>query len=222
MRCSVSIVGAIVGLVGVAGSAQAGLMTQTGTIPLRVTDWNETIMLDQFDLADGQRALVSVGWTVAATVIGSVEIESLDADTTMIGANLGATLSLDLGGHDLGDVEPMITQNFMATPFDGVIDFAGTSGATFGPLIQDVIASGTIFDATNFIGSGLVPLQVGAIGAAWASGSGNVITSFTTEARLTYEIVYQFTEVPAPGPVALCALAGATALSSRRRVRAAE
>lgn len=207
-------------LAGVAGSAQAGLMTQTGSIPLQVTDWNETIMLEQFDLESGQRSLISVQWTVAATIIGSVEIESLDADATMIGANLGATFSLNLGGSDLGDVEPMITQNFMATPFDGVIDFAGTSGATFGPLIQDVIASGTIFDATSFIGSGFVPLQVGAIGAAWASGSGNVITSFTTEARLTYEIVYQFTEVPAPGPVALCAIAGATAFTSRRRVRA--
>jgi len=199
-----------------AAGAQAGSVVQSGSTPWQTTDFSYTLPIAQFDTRGGERTLSEVRWWVRGMLEGLAEVESLDAGPTTVQLNLSATMSVKLGGATLDDIDVVITESFGAGAFDGVIDFSGLSGASFGPMAGDVEATGLLTsDVSPFVGVGQTILEIDALGFASASGSGNLVTSFNTLAAVEYEIEYVFTEVPAPA--AALPLLAAPLLRRRRR-----
>jgi len=199
-----------------ATAAQAGEIVHSGTLPSAPTDWSSTVMIDQFDTMGGVRELLEVSWWFSGTITGTAEVESLDPEPSMITAVMKLDLSATLAGHGLGVISPLLAESFEAAPFDGAIDFGGASGATFGPMTNSMSLDGEILSLSAFEGAGQVPLSFEALGAAWTTGSGNVVSSFSNVSAVEYEVVYRYATVPTPGGVGLAVITG-MALARRRR-----
>ncbi len=210
-------------LAACAGTAAAGTEMYNGSFALATTNWSQMFSIPAFDTQAGLRVLEKVTVTLNGEVVGSAQAENLDAQAAEITLFLQATISmlLDDGmGTTLATVIPVADEAFQADAFDGTIDFAGTSGASFMGLqgqkteVNDLIA-GTD-DLSAFIDTGSVMLLANADGSSIATGAGNIVSQFSTQGALDWEIVYEYSLVPAPAPLALVGLGGFVAFRRRR------
>lgn len=209
------------GALALSGAALAGAGPGTATqcfsdsVPLQSTNWNTTVSIPKFNPALG--TLQSIQFTLSGNVQGTARAESLDASPTIVNTQFSADITLTR--PDLSVIVVTIPiANFTDAfgPFDGTIDFAGTSGITH-PGINasdsDVVVSPPPpSDLALFTGLGNIVLPVNANGTSTASGSGNLITQFTTQAQCTVEVCYTY-EVNTP-PVFTEPTCGATYMAT--------
>jgi hypothetical protein len=205
---------AIIGLAGATGAASvnAGTISFTDTIATQSTGWGPTsLTVNQFDSSLG--SLTAVEIIFSGNVEGTAKTESLDADISTVTANLSADLTLDLTSLTTSDiillgVGDSSVHNY--TAFDGATDFAGTSGASaaLSGTDSDSLTTTAAADLALFTGLGTISFDAGAVGASSATGAGNLITQFITNAGAGIEVIYTYdtgTTVPAPAPLALMA-----------------
>ena len=142
---------------------------------------------------------------------------------------LAATLTLSSINGSIVTTLPTASFSDNLSIFDGSIDFGGTSGTTHSGISASSSNSATLTSAPNltlFSGSAgdTINLSLSAFGASTASGAGNLITSFTTQAAGTASINYTYEAsggpVPEPGMIGLLGL-GLLGLGAARRRRAA-
>lgn len=172
----------------------AASVTHTATIFPTLTDWSLTNSVPQFDPALG--TLTNVTVTVAANVQSTFFTENRDRrawdTTTTSHATVSASVDT-LSASTL--IEPSHTQNL--TAFDGVIDFAGTSGFT-----ASESGTGTGFNSTSvvapFIGVGTVPLTASAVATASYTGSGFYRFVVNTSASALVTVTYEFASPVCP------------------------
>jgi hypothetical protein len=193
-----------------AGSALAALATTaaaqttqqqcfTATVPLQSTNWNTTMTFPKFDPALG--TLQQIDFTLSGNVQGTARAESLDASPTVVTTNFQAQITLTRPDMSVIVVTiPIATFMDSFTAFDGTIDFGGTSGATHANITANASNTATspppITDLALFTGlpnnPGTISLPVLAAGTSNASGSGNVITQFTTMADASCTVCYTY------------------------------
>jgi ABC-type proline/glycine betaine transport system substrate-binding protein len=207
----------LAGLGLAAAAAHAGVVVQSGSTPLRSTDFLNEVALDQFDDMGGLRTLDAVEYEISAVMYGVAEVESLDSGPTTVMLNMTGDLDMTLGGVWLGTLGPSIQQTVELGAFDGEIDFLGDSGAVIGPLSDARVMTGSVGDVSAFLGDGSVLFTADVVGASWSTGSGNLVTGFTMEASYDYRVTYRFSEVPGPGSLALFGLSGLIAVGRGRR-----
>ena len=215
-----ALVTAVVAGGALCANASAGMLSHNGSLPTSTTNWSANIDVPQFDDMGGTRVLKSVSVFLEGTVSGTASGESLDAAPALVELFLQSEISLSLGGTDLAVVIPVADASFNATAFDGAIDFAGASGATFNELnasdsIKELLTLGAD-DLTPWIGGGTVGLVGEAIGTSSGSGAGNLILQFFTDASLSWTVEYDYNVMPTPGAAAIFGLAGVAATRRRR------
>jgi len=164
------------------------------------TDWGPLdFVVPQFDEMGGDRILVQVQIDWNAGVAGEAKVESLDLMPSVITATLAANIHLD--GPSGFSENPMPSDNrmFSASAHDGVNDFGGTSGATFPNIAANESGATTLtnpVDLAPFIGAGDVTFVAEAMAMSTATGPGNVIQSFQTDASAGIDVTYRYLEVP--------------------------
>jgi hypothetical protein len=209
-----------------AGMVNAATIEQEFDIPVQATNFDTSISFDEFDDMGGTRILNSVTFSIDGSVFGQASVESLDAAPATIVATLAATLTLtDQNMNELVVTIPSITNMFEATAFDGTIDFAGTSGIEFPDLSGTQFESETYTDGAvlaSFIGSGTQMFGFDAVATSSATGAGNIITQFGSQAGGLVKVIYDYTEVPvnvsAPSHIAMLGF-GLLAFAGMRKVR---
>lgn len=175
-------------------SALAATVTHTATVFPTPTDLAVTNSVPQFDSALG--TLTNVTVTVSANVQSTFFTENRDRrawDTTTT-AHATVSASVDtLSASTL--IEPTHTQTL--TAFDGVIDYAGTSGFTASDS-----GAGTGSNSTGvvapFIGVGTVPLTASAVATASYNGSGFYRFIVNTSASALVTVTYEFSPPACP------------------------
>lgn len=209
----------------VVASANAGTVTYgPDTFGPATTNWSTSLSLPQWDpaLFPGQ-VLTGVSFTLAGDVFGSASFESLDAAPATVTMSLQATITLlDPNNVPIVTVIPVANTSDLASAFDGVIDFGGTSGKSYTGLSGSASNSGISTNLPLFIGSGNVLLPVSATGTSSGSGAGNLITQFSTSAGALATVTYTFAAVPEVSTVLLCGLGGLAVVGGivrRRRTR---
>ncbi len=219
----IAMAGVLAGGLSCASIASAGVILEeahAGLVDMQSTDWTESLSVPQFDEMNGARQLVSICIHLEGGVSGSASLESLDNGPATVTVELSAEISLSLGGALLGVVLPIADDSFEASVFDGNIDFGGTSGMTFEKLAAsdstDVKLTNADDSFASFLGDGNVKLDGDAHGTSFGSGAGNLVLQFNTDAEMSYRIVYKYTEIPAPGTLAIFAGAGLAATRRRR------
>lgn len=175
----------------------------SASVPLQSTNWNGTMTFPKFDPALGQ--LVSIDFTLNGHIEGQVREESLDGSPSVISTNFQAQITLTRPDTSVIVVTIPIA-NFMdsLTAFDGTLDFGGSSGVTHSNITANASNGATspppLSDLVLFTGPagmpGTISLPVMASGTSTASGSGNLITQFTTSASASCDVCYHYVNNP--------------------------
>ena len=216
---------AMLGL-GAASSAQAATQTISFSADraLGATNWSDTLGLGKFDSNLG--TLTSIKFHLEGAVQGSGKTESLDASASDVTLSLASLLTLYRPDNStLLVANPLFTQTFALSAFDGSIDFAGTSGASTGLRSRTgsngyTSASASDFALFSSAGGGLIYLGLNAIGSSTGSGAGNLLTQFQTSASGRVQVTYEYiSAVPEPETYAmlLTGLALAGVMMRRRK-----
>lgn len=220
----------LAGLVGFAATAaEAGMVTYSDSISVTTTNWSNHLNVSKFDTSLG--TLNSVTITFGGTVVSNAKVESLDAALSTITAKSSAELTLKYSdGTLLFDETPTNSKTFNASAFDGVIDFGGTSGHSFGdvtatisPNDTTVLTSGTEFAA--FEGSGTYSFITATSDHSSTTGAGNLISQVSTKAGDNVSVTYNYTAastVPEPSSAVTAAIGAAVCglvACLRRRAR---
>ncbi len=210
-----------IALAAAAGTANAATVEYMANIPLQITNWNNPLNLPQWDPAlFPDQTLTKVTIMLTGSVDGDARVESLDAAASTINFNVSSTITLTGPSGVNILVLPLVGGSFNATAFDGISDFLGTSGQSNLGLtnsdmgMQMLTSPPTDFLAGGFIGNGNVAFNLTALGTSSASGPGNVISQFRTEAGAVVKVTYEF--IPAPSAMALLGLGGLIATRRRR------
>ncbi len=104
------------------------------SISLQPTNWVSSMDVPRFDPALG--ILTSVTFELTGEVQGSAAVESLDALPSVVDTTYQATLTLTRPDNSVIVIAtPNMAFSDPLTAFDGVIDFAGTSGITHGGIV---------------------------------------------------------------------------------------
>jgi len=182
-----------------AGMAQAATLSFTDTVAMTTTNWNDNLTFSQFDPSLG--TLTGINFLLEGDVLGNVRFESLDAQPADVHTYLQAKITLSR--PDLSTIvvtTPVSDHLDSVTAFDGIIDFAGTSGRTY--LGVQAHASNSInspppnSDLALFTGLGSIILPIAAEGTSLATGAGNIISSFQTEASARATVTYTYYNTP--------------------------
>lgn len=192
----------IAGLAGGIAPSSAAVISFSDTIPTAPTNWAGAFSVSQFNPTLG--TLTSVQYTLTGTVDGSAAYENTAPTAEDITLNLSAEINVDTpgGGSIAVTVTPLATVTESATAFDTVFDFDGTSGSTLGGLTDTDTASATLVTGlAPFIGLGNIILAAEAVANSNGSGSGNLITQFTSSANATLMIEYFYDLLPPPPSV---------------------
>lgn len=213
-------------LLCVATFSQAATISYTDTVYLQNTSYQQTLSFLNFDTNGGLRTLESVTFSIDGAIKGTALLESLDATPTTITTTLSAELSLtDASNNQLVLTIPSVTRTFNATAFDGAIDYAGTSGMFYDDLGATKFAS-QVYTApatlAMFTGTGSSMFTFGAAASSLATGSGNLISGFTSQASASIEVIYTYSEqtvsVSAPSHLAMLGL-GLVGFAGLRKFR---
>ncbi len=158
------------------------------------TDWTQTRTLPRFDPSLG--TLTAIDIKNADPITSIIKVENLDSAAATIHASVSGTLTL-LGPGLAGLVTPLFAdKTFQASPFDGVIDFAGTSGVDFGPTTATGSSTITLTDAGSlalYTGPGSLSFTEKTQATSAANGSANLLVSIRTTASALVTVIYHYT-----------------------------
>jgi hypothetical protein len=176
--------------------------TFSNSFATTATTFNTSLSFPKFDSSLG--TLNSITFQLFGSVLGNAKGESLDASPATLTLTLAASLNLQRPDNTSIVVTiPTINNTFNATAFDGVIDFAGTSGITYtaqaGSSTNAVTLSGGS-DLALFTGSGSIVLPVTGTGSSSGSGAGNLLTQFATSASASAQVTYNYSTATVPEP----------------------
>jgi hypothetical protein len=198
--------------------AQADTISYSSSIPLATTNWDSSITIPLFDPSLG--TLDSIQFSLSGHVEGSAGFENKDAEPATITMDLQAFLKLQRPDNSvLVLTMPVASTSDNASAWDGIDDYAGTSGKTYPNLMADSSDSATSSSAADlalFTGVGNITLPVTAVGASTGSGAGNLLLQFSTFASAGATVTYNYT-VPEPASLGLMGLSGVALLFRRRR-----
>lgn len=183
------------------------------------------VTLTKFDGSLGDLSKVTI--TLTGAIRGSAAAENLsDQSGTTTTLKLNAELIVSRpGGGALAIASPLADETDVLDIFDGTVDYAGLSGVSYPDLdacdvvIEVLNAPFSAADLALFVGTAgeALWLPCTAEGLSRATGGGNLVTQFSTEALATVCVEYAY--VPEPATMSLLGL-GALGLVRRKRKRA--
>lgn len=168
-------------------------LTKTVTFDPTQTNFELTGLLDQFDPSLGQLESIEIQHTGSITSEIKAENFSRDSESEITGIVSG---TLTLSGP--GMISPLTISgsagSFHAQRFDGITDFDGDSGGSFGEQTAD--GSETVFitgsDMDAYIGAGQVEITETAIATSTATGGGNLDVRVRSTAQSTVTVIYHY------------------------------
>lgn len=204
-------------------SAQAATISFSDSKAMATTNWTDVLSFSKFDTSLG--TLTSIKFDLSGAVQGSGNAESLDAAASDVSLSLGALLGLTRpDGSTLVVTNPLFSQVFNFSAFDGSINFSGTSGGSTGTVSANganffVSSSASDFSLFSALGGGTINLGLNAVGNSSGTGAGNLVTQFNTAAAGNVVVTYTYSSasvVPEPATLATL-LAGLGLMGAVRR-----
>ena len=191
-------------------SAQAAVIGYSNSIGMTVTDWAESLSFNKFDTKLG--TLTSIQFDLSGAVRASGEVENRSGKAANVTVYMGSELELTRpDGSRLVLTNPEYAHIFKLTAFDGIRDFAGSSGGHTGTVEANGSESFTSRDVSDFAlfsaaGGGTIDLALSALGYSRTNAAGNFSSEFENFASGMATVTYTYTpfaEVPEPASLAM-------------------
>jgi len=191
------------------------------------TSFTSTVALPQFDPSMG--TLNFATFSITGTVSGNVQFENEDNIPITAHVDVLATVELDdtTGNGWSATATPENQSDHPVSAYDGIEDYAGTSGFTINDIRNTQTASYTTIDGlddlSGYIGTGTVVFSIQATGFSSGSGGANLVRHLTTFAASNASVTYDYTTttaVPEPATWGYMALSIIGLAYRRRRRRA--
>ena len=220
----------VLGVAALAGSnASAALFTSgpfTATFPSveSTVPFSGTMSIPKFNAALG--TLTSISFTLTGGLTATQKFENGDDVSATITVTTTGTMTLQRPDTSTLVVTiPTVQNTATVGPFDGNINFAGTSGLTFAPKVGSLSNTQTYSGAGDmalFTGSGNITLPVIATGSSGGTGAANVTiqASLTGQASASVTYTYSVASVPEPstyGAIGAVSVAGFLGYRRARR-----
>lgn len=201
------------------GLAQ-GVVSYVASNPSTATDWTDTFSAPTFDQSLG--TLTQVKLTFSGQTSQTIQAENLESMSR--GYTLQSTMALTLARGDgtrLFSPTPIVlSQSGTLAPFDGSIDFSGSSGVTLRNTIP-ISLSLTDCDLGAYLSGATLTFTSKAVDVAIMTSSGNVIEQAISAASAQLMVEYSYTPIPEPSLFTVwLALAGLLVTLIRRGTHA--
>jgi hypothetical protein len=183
-------------LLCLAAVSAADTVTYSSSVPLQTTNWSSTLTFPRLDPVVG--VLQGVAIEVRDSLVVTIQYENRSP-------NSGSTLrdsvyaTVDVLKPTSGSFVTAISQLYQTGAvgvFDGVVDYAGTSGVTFPDVVDATTWSATLTapaDLAVFAGTGTVDLPCQAVGRAFLSSTGGNNTHIVrTKAAAVVQVTYTY------------------------------
>ena len=204
--------GALALAAGFCAQAQAGTITQTGTVPLNKTDYSTLFSVSGgangttfagFNAALGTLNDVQVSYTVSGAETGNLMNASASTQTFIFQSNSNLSVA------DAGSSAPSSLTNYLSTglTLDGTstrytlaggqsTSIALTNGNGFSPASLSESSDFTGASAAQFIGTNF-SLDLDTLsGSSFTGGGGNITTALNTSDGGMLSIIYNYTAIP--------------------------
>jgi uncharacterized repeat protein (TIGR01451 family) len=176
-------------------SPLAGSVTQMFNLnfPEAKTNQTQTGTLPRFDPSLG--TLTSIDLMVNGRITSDIQVENEDPSPVTVTGIVSGTLNLS--GQDFNTVATTssTSRTFHASSWDGVNDFAGTSGKDFGNLTVPGSKTITLTSPTalaDYTGSGSVTITETAVATSSATGGGNLLVKISSTGAAGLTVVYHY------------------------------
>jgi hypothetical protein len=178
------------------GLNPSATMTQTVTFPnLESLPNVGTQALLYFSSTMG--TLTEVDLVTSGSFSTEFHAENLGPSSITIAGTTSGNLAINVPTGSIPVIVPSVTQTFNASPFDGDLDAAGTSGKDFAPVTSSSAAETTVLtspaDLAAFTGNFRIPMSVSghAMGSV-SSGDDDVSDGFNTQTSATITVIYHY------------------------------
>lgn len=166
---------------------------QQQTIANTPADWSRTVTFAQFDPTLG--TLQDVRIDIAATVDGTVSIESLDATPAAITAGLSGAVEVSTGGTQIAADTVAASGNASLAAYDGRTDYLGNSGTTL--TVSQTATTAAVYQPGSvglspFIGAGSIDLTASAGIRTDAGGAGSFQLQTAASAGAVVSLQYDY------------------------------
>lgn len=169
--------------------------TQTFTVPFNSAKTNQIQVgsLPQFDPALG--TLTEIDVSINGQITSDIKVENRDSSAATITGTVAGNVAVS--GPDFYSAFATTSQNqtFNASAFDGVLDFAGTSGKDFGAISVPgtrAFILGTATQIADYTGTGTLTIYEEAQATSGATGGGNLTASIDSSASATVTVTYRY------------------------------
>lgn len=173
--------------------AKVNTQTHCSSHPLSRTNWSEDLIVNQFDPALG--TLQNVDITTTCTLEQNAGVESTDTAATQIGYDTTADITLTKPDGSTQACDMNYSERFDSAAFDGVSNYAGTSGtAWIGRPFQGHSVE-TYTSVADFIGVGTVAFPAASNANSRMFGPGNTAFSVLTAAGASVCVTYIYEKI---------------------------
>jgi hypothetical protein len=171
-------------------------MTQTATYPILESSPNTATQAFLYFSAP-MGTLTQVDVITSGTFTTQFYAENPRPTNSQITGTTSASLSINVPSGSIPLSIPSVTESFTAAPYDGTLDYGGTSGKAFAPETSSSAPQTTVLtspaDLAAFTGYFRMPISVTghATGSA-TSSSGALSDGFNTQTSVTITIIDHF------------------------------
>ncbi len=139
--------------------------------------------------------LIEVEIVLNGQITSQIRSENLDPANALITGNVSGNILLNAPRASTSLITNTNAQSFNASAYDGISDYAGTSGITFASRTSSGTKSLKITssaDLAAYIGTGTLSLDVLMQATSNSTGGGNLLTQITSSGSADVTIIYKY------------------------------
>jgi uncharacterized repeat protein (TIGR01451 family) len=169
--------------------------------PDNKTNQTQRKTIPQFDPSLG--TLTAIDFIIQGQITSDIKVENEDPSPATITGVVSGNLNIAGRGFSTQVTTSSSSRTFDASAWDGVTDYAGTSGKDFGSVTVPGSKTITLTDPTallDYSGTGAVTISENAVATSSADGGGNLQARITSSGSAHLTVVYHYRPQNALGP----------------------